>query len=176
MQAHIGVLLQEKIALQLLNRRRKEDADLAEFNRAWVFNRYQKWKAREINSRQNILNLQGQIFALQNNPPNQINMALLAWVQMLELYSFEQDYEKYVDDFIAYINFGNINNEARIHNILDRSVKGEVREWYHREFDNKNWELQNVLDNSAIGVNIGAIRGANAEAITGRLPLFQMYH
>ncbi|CAI2189585.1 19212_t:CDS:2, partial [Funneliformis geosporum] len=60
-----------------------------------------------------------------------------------------------------------LNDEARIRNILDRSVKGEVREWYRREFDNKNWELQNVLDNSAIGANIGAIRGANAGAITG---------
>ncbi|CAI2189958.1 19125_t:CDS:2, partial [Funneliformis geosporum] len=59
-----------------------------------------------------------------------------------------------------------INDEARTLNILDRSVKGEVREWYHREFDNKNWELQNVLDNSAIGAGIANIRGANAGAIT----------
>ncbi|CAG8829804.1 1544_t:CDS:1, partial [Dentiscutata erythropus] len=62
---------------------------------------------------------------------------------MPELNSFEQDHEKYVDDFIVYINLANINNEQRIRNILDRSVKGEVREWYNREFDNKNWELQN---------------------------------
>jgi hypothetical protein len=42
---------------------------LAEFNRAWVFNQYQKWKARELNSRQIILNL-------QNNPlANMANMA-----------------------------------------------------------------------------------------------------
>src|SRR5688572_23495959 len=50
------ILLQEKIALQLLNRRCKTEADLAEFNRAWVFNQYQKWKAREVNSQQIILN------------------------------------------------------------------------------------------------------------------------
>ena len=42
-----------------------------------------------------------------------------------------------------------------------------MREWYNREFDNKNWELQNVLDNSAIGANITAICSANAGAITG---------
>ncbi|PKY43499.1 hypothetical protein RhiirA4_457494 [Rhizophagus irregularis] len=58
--------LREKAVLQILARRRKAEADLAEFNRAWVFNRYQKWKARELNSRQIILNL-------QNNPPG--NMA-----------------------------------------------------------------------------------------------------
>ena len=99
-------------------------------------------------------------------------MALPAGFVMPELCGFEQDHEKYVDDFIAYINLANINNEARIRNILDRSVKGEVREWYGREFDNKNWELQNVLDNSAIGANIGAIRGANAGAITGAVASF----
>jgi hypothetical protein len=38
-------------------------------------------------------------------------MALPAGLQMLELYSFEQDHEKYVDDFIAYINYGGINDE-----------------------------------------------------------------
>jgi hypothetical protein len=99
-------------------------------------------------------------------------MALPAGFVMPELHSFEQDHEKYVDDFIAYINLANINNEARIRNILNHSVKGEVREWYHREFDNKNWELQNVLDNSAIGANIGAIRGANAGAITEAVASF----
>ena len=46
-------------------------------------------------------------------------MALPAELQMSELYSFKQDHEKYVDDFISYINFGSINDEARIHNILD---------------------------------------------------------
>ena len=39
--------------------------------------------------RQNILILQGQILALQNNPPNQINMALPAGFQLPELHSFK---------------------------------------------------------------------------------------
>jgi len=99
-------------------------------------------------------------------------MALPAGFQLPELYSFEQDHEDYVDNFIAYINLANINDEARTRNILDRSVKGEVREWYHREFDNKNWELQNVLDNSAIGAGIANIRGANAGSITGAVASF----
>src|SRR5215217_6722334 len=61
------MLLQEKVGLRLINRRHKAEADLAEFNRAWVFNRYQKWKAREINSWQIILNLQNNPLI---NPPN----------------------------------------------------------------------------------------------------------
>jgi hypothetical protein len=61
------ILLQEKVGLQLINQRHKAEADLAEFNRSWVFNRYEKWKAREINSRQIILNLQNNPLI---NPPN----------------------------------------------------------------------------------------------------------
>ncbi|GES83479.1 hypothetical protein GLOIN_2v1778046 [Rhizophagus clarus] len=145
---------------------------LLEYNRDRLYERYEKWKTKTQAERQNILILQAQILALQNNLPNQINMALPAGLQMPELSSFEQDHEKYVDDFIAYINYGGINDEVRIRNILDRSVKGEVREWYRREFDNKNWELQNVLDNSAIGATIAHIRGANAGAITGAVNSF----
>src|SRR5436305_2837154 len=73
-QTRIGELLREKFVLQLVIRQRD----------------------------QNILNLQGQILALQNNLPNQINMALPAGFVMPELSSFEQDHEKFRDDFIAY--------------------------------------------------------------------------
>ncbi|CAG8791596.1 6118_t:CDS:2, partial [Dentiscutata erythropus] len=48
----------------------------------------------------------------------------------------------------------------------------EAREWYHREFDNKNWELENVLDNSGIGTTIAHIRGDNAGGITGAVAFF----
>jgi len=41
-QNQINILVREKVVLQILARRRKAEADLAEFNRAWVFNRYQK--------------------------------------------------------------------------------------------------------------------------------------
>src|ERR1044071_3309549 len=47
-----------------------------------------------------------------------------------------------------------------------------MREWYHREFDNKNWKLQNMLNNSAIGTTIAYIRSANAGAITGAVNSF----
>ncbi|RIA99091.1 hypothetical protein C1645_811826 [Glomus cerebriforme] len=60
-QAHINKLVREKFVLQIINRKCKAEADLAEFNRSWVFNQYQKWKAREINSWQII------IINLQNN-------------------------------------------------------------------------------------------------------------
>ena len=64
-QTRIGVLVQEKFALQLLYQRNvhhlqrsKGDIGLLEFNRDRLYERYEKWKAKEKNSRQNILNLQ----------------------------------------------------------------------------------------------------------------------
>ena len=64
-QARIGVLVQEKFALQLLYQRNahhlqrcREDISLLEYNRDKFYERYEKWKAKEKNSRQNILNLQ----------------------------------------------------------------------------------------------------------------------
>src|ERR1044071_7020305 len=81
-QTRIGVLVQEKFALQLLYQRNvhhpqrsRGDIGLLEYNRDRLYERYEKWKIKTHDARQNILNLQGQILALQNNPPNQVNMA-----------------------------------------------------------------------------------------------------
>ncbi|RGB22434.1 hypothetical protein C1646_776107 [Rhizophagus diaphanus] len=73
-------------------------------------------------------------------------MALPAVFVIPEFYGSEQDYENFVDQFVAYINLANINDNARI--------------------------LQNVLDNSGISANIRAIYIANAEAITGTVASF----
>ena len=81
-RTRIGILLQEKFALQLLYQRNahhlqrsRGDIGLLEYNRDRLYERYEKWKNKTRAECQNILNLQGQILALQNNPPNQINMA-----------------------------------------------------------------------------------------------------
>ncbi|CAG8846150.1 8769_t:CDS:2, partial [Racocetra persica] len=84
----------------------------------------------------------------------------------------DEDHEDFVDRFISYITLAGVNNDANILTILDRSLKGEAREWYHREFDNKNWELENVLDNSDIGATIAHIRSANTGGITGAVASF----
>ena len=76
-QNRIGELVQEKFALQLLYQRNahhlqrsRGDIGLLEYNRDRLYERYEKWKNKTHDARQNILNLQGQILALQNNPPN----------------------------------------------------------------------------------------------------------
>src|ERR1044072_8394198 len=80
-QTRIGVLVQERFALQLLYQRNahylqrsRGDIGLLEYNRDRLYERYEKWKNKTQAECQNILNLQGQIFALQNNLPH-IGMA-----------------------------------------------------------------------------------------------------
>ena len=70
-QTRIGVLVQEKFALQLLYQRNahhlqwcRGDIGLLEYNRDRLFKRYEKWKNKTHDARQNILNLQWQILAL----------------------------------------------------------------------------------------------------------------
>src|SRR3954451_23827116 len=82
-QTRIGALVQERFALQLLYQRNAQhlqrcrgDIGLLEYNRDRLYERYEKWKNKTQAERQNNLNLQAQILALQNNPPNQINMAV----------------------------------------------------------------------------------------------------
>ncbi|CAG8784317.1 3119_t:CDS:2, partial [Dentiscutata erythropus] len=84
----------------------------------------------------------------------------------------EEDHKDFIDRFISYITLAKVNNNVNILTILDRSLKGKAREWYYREFDNKNWELENVLDNSGIGATIAHIRGANAGGIMGAVASF----
>ncbi|GBB97313.1 hypothetical protein RclHR1_29620003 [Rhizophagus clarus] len=105
-QNRINTLVQEKAVLQILVRRRKAEADLAEFNRAWVFNRYQKWKGRELNSRQIILNL-------QNNPPG--NMATIQDVMhtLAPLFAQLPNYDGQEPPDVYYQKLRNINEMAR---------------------------------------------------------------
>ena len=79
----------------------------AEFNRAWVFNRYQKWKTREINSRQIILNLQ--------NNPLLANMATLVDVNQLitPAYSAIPFYDGQEEPDSYYAKLRNINELAQ---------------------------------------------------------------
>ncbi|PKC01533.1 hypothetical protein RhiirA5_456218 [Rhizophagus irregularis] len=109
-QNRINILVREKAVLQILVRRRKAEADLAEFNRAWVFNRYQKWKARELISRQNILNL-------QNNPPG--NMATIQDVMHTISPALAQlpNYDGQEPPDVYYQKLRNINEMARPLNV-----------------------------------------------------------
>ena len=58
---------------------------MLEYNRDRLYERYEKWKNKTHTERQNILNLNQQILALHNNPPNQINMADARCLPVLKL-------------------------------------------------------------------------------------------
>ena len=79
----------------------KDETDWKSF---WTLNKYQKWKARELNSRQIILNL-------QNNPPNMatmvdVNQLLTPAFTALPFYDGQEDPDSY------YAKLRNINETA----------------------------------------------------------------
>ena len=101
-------LIREKAALQILNKRNKAAANLAEFNRVWAFNRYQKWKARELISRQNINNLQQHLFTLRNMAEARrepIFTALAPILGKIEQYTGQEPSNDYLDKVIQAMLF-----------------------------------------------------------------------
>jgi len=123
-QNRINELTQEKICLQLINRRRKAETDLVEFNRAWIFNRYRKWKTRELNSRQIILNL-------QINPPNmanmiQVNKLLTPAFATLPFYDGQEEPDSYyakmrnINELVRPLAVANFNAQARSNKMREK--------------------------------------------------------
>src|SRR6266498_5231184 len=115
-RTRIGILLQEKFALQLLYQRNahhlqrsRGDIGLLEFNRDRLYERYEKWKTKEKNSRQNILNLQGQILALQNNPPNIQQIGMVGYGPPIFYGRPGEDPEDFLRDFQRYVIASRIN-------------------------------------------------------------------
>src|SRR5256884_8336544 len=177
-QTRIGVLVQEKFALQLLYQRNahhlqrsRGDIGLLEYNQDRLYERYEKWKNKTRAERQNILNLQGQILALQNNPPNQINMAGIPhpWF----------DWDDSIPDFLAQLRLDLHNREidpndnvagpptGRDNAIghLRGCMRGRTLEWFDDEITTKqNWELTNLLDNTG-QANLVAVNGRTAVQI-----------
>ena len=153
----IGVLVQEKFALQLLYQRNthhlqrsKGDIGLLEYNRDRLYERYEKWKNKTQAECQNILNLQGQILALQNNLPNQINMAGIPHPYF--------DWDDSIPDFLAQLRLdlqnqgidpagAGANGRAQAKGYLRSCMRGRTLEWFDEEITTKtNWELTNLTD------------------------------
>ncbi|GBB84464.1 hypothetical protein RclHR1_11020010 [Rhizophagus clarus] len=177
-QNHIGELVQEKFALQLLYQRNayhlqrsRGDIGLLEYNQDRLFERYEKWKNKTHDAWQNILNLQGQILALQNNPPNQVNMAGIPHPYF--------DWDDSILDFLAQLrldlqNRGIDPNDnaggpptGRDNAIghLRACMRGRTLEWFDDEITTKqNWELINLLDNTG-QANLVAVNGRTAVQI-----------
>jgi hypothetical protein len=171
-RTRIGVLVQEKFALQLLYQRNahhlqrsRGDIGLLEYNRDRLYERYVKWKNKTRAERQNILNLQAQILALQNNPPNQINMAGIPHPYF--------DWNNSIPDFLAQLRLdlqnrgidpagAGANGRAQAIGYLRACMRGRTLEWFDEEITTKtNWELTNLTDGTG-QANLVAVNGRTA--------------
>src|SRR6266542_4394335 len=173
-QARIDVLVQEKFALQLLYQRNahhlqrsRGDIGLLEYNRDRLYERYEKWKNKTQAERQNILNLKGQILALQNNPPNQINMARIPQ----PFFDWDDDIPDFLAKLRLYLqnqgvdpadNAGGLpTGRDQAIGYLRGNMRGRTLELFDDEITTKqNWELVNLSDGTG-GAHLVVVTGPN---------------
>lgn len=155
-----------------LNRRYRADTERWRRKNNGCIHQARNWKGQfrasqtqNNNLQQQINILQQQILILQNNAPVnqpivQPHMANIG-LRLPTFYGDEgEDHEDYVCRMIGYINsLPALPNDANLQAILDQSIRGEARTWFDQKFNNKNWQLDNILDTGALA-NIAAIRTA----------------
>src|SRR6266542_4409228 len=139
----------------------------------------QNWKGQYRNSQnqvqardQNILNLQQQILTLQNNPPNIQRIGMAGYLPPKFHGTAGEDPADYIRDLCqwceAFPNHDpNAGYQYQIHidGLFESGLKDYAKDWYDIEIKGRNWELQNISDNTGIA-NIGAINGlANNNAL-----------
>ena len=133
-QTRIGELLREKFVFQLVIRQRD----------------------------QNILNLQGQILALQNNPPNIQRIGMAGYIPPSFSGNYDEDIDYFINEFRRYLTAsGNnlANNADRISALgfFKSCLKGKAGEWLEREIAGKNWELSNII--STVNRTLAQLQG-----------------
>ncbi|GBB85403.1 hypothetical protein RclHR1_11950011 [Rhizophagus clarus] len=183
---HVRKLLQEQFALQLLYRqnahhlqRCRADRGLLEYNRDRLYERYEKWKAKEKNSCQNILNLQGQILALQNNPPNIQQIGMVGYRFPIYYGRPGEDPEDWLRDIQRFIIASQINvapgagqapGREEAFGLVVSCLAGDALNWYNTRVKSKNWRCNNLSDNLGVA-DLNAVQdlgaGNNANQIGG---------
>ncbi|CAG8657084.1 1832_t:CDS:1 [Paraglomus brasilianum] len=200
---HVINLQRDKFTLHLLLQRYKKQLNtcrtengLLEYNRDRIFDRYEKWKNKTkderqitLNQNQNILNLQQQNLALQNN--NQQNRIMAT--NQLPTYSGDENLEEFLAQFRAEVEARGINVADGAgapagrdvgKGLLRGCMRGRLLEWYDENITTKqNFELCNLLDNTgqatiqlvagrtAVQIGNQAINQANGRAGDEIIPL-----
>ena len=171
-QARIGELVGDKFALQMIHRRNicqlnhyRAENGLLEYNRDRLYDRYLKWKAKEFNSRQIILNL-------QNNPL--ANMANLGDVHKLidpqfaslPYYDGQEDPDSY------YAKLRTINESARPLAVAGfnpaaraNKMKGKMTGRFHPVPANNPYNANNPITDEAEFLNW--LQGKYQEVMVG---------
>ncbi|CAG8461038.1 7381_t:CDS:2 [Acaulospora morrowiae] len=81
---------------------------------------------------------------------------------MLEYWSGE-DPEEWIRDFRQYCeafeldSLADAQTKIRIYRFFETCLKDDVKDWYETSFKNKNWELQNISNNT----NLANLRAIN---------------
>ncbi|CAJ0838839.1 692_t:CDS:2 [Entrophospora sp. SA101] len=81
-----------------------------------------------------------------------------------------EDPEEHIEEFRLWLVGSGIDvgaghaNRINAHGVFIASLKGDAKDWYERTIHGKNWELRNLLDNTA-QANLAAVQGRNAGQI-----------
>ncbi|PKK58424.1 hypothetical protein RhiirC2_796324 [Rhizophagus irregularis] len=115
---------------------------------------------------------QGQILALQNNPPNIQHIGMAGYPPPKFHGLAGEDPADYIRDLRQWCeaspnhdpNAGH-QHRIRIDGLFESGLLDYAKDWYETEIKGRNWELQNISDNTGLA-NIGAINGlANNNAL-----------
>ncbi|PKB97717.1 hypothetical protein RhiirA5_384458 [Rhizophagus irregularis] len=176
-QTRIGVLIQEKFALQLLYQRNahhlqlsRGDIGLLEFNRDRLYERYEKWKNKTQAERQNNLNLQGQIFALQNNLPH---LRMAGYAPKRFSGRADEDIDEFIKDYRLYLTAANITTanaggKQRALELFWSCLTDEASRWAEDKLKGKKWRLNHVRCGNALA-NMAAVVALNNANITAAM-------
>ncbi|GET66957.1 hypothetical protein GLOIN_2v1886689 [Rhizophagus irregularis DAOM 181602=DAOM 197198] len=176
-QTRIGVLIQEKFALQLLYQRNahhlqlsRGDIGLLEFNRDRLYERYEKWKNKTQAERQNNLNLQGQIFALQNNLPH---LRMAGYAPKRFSGRADEDIDEFIKDYRLYLTAANITTanaggKQRALELFWSCLTDEASRWAEDKLKGKKWRLNHVRCENALA-NMAAVVTLNNANITAAM-------
>ncbi|CAG8634663.1 8186_t:CDS:2 [Paraglomus brasilianum] len=82
-----------------------------------------------------------------------------------------EDPEEWIRDFRQYCEASGLDpladarTRVRIHGLFETCLRDDAKDWYETHLKNKNWELQNISDNTGLA-DLGAINGlANNNAL-----------
>ncbi|CAB4425236.1 unnamed protein product [Rhizophagus irregularis] len=146
------------------------DIGLLEFNRDRLYERYEKWKNKTQAERQNNLNLQGQILALQNNPLNIQQIGMVGYGPPIFYGRPGEDPEDWLRDMQRYIIASRINvapgagqapGREEAFGLVVSCLAGDALNWYNTRVKGKNWRCNNLSDNLGVAT-LTAVRGLAA--------------
>ncbi|CAB4427763.1 unnamed protein product [Rhizophagus irregularis] len=135
------------------------DIGLLEFNRDRLYERYEKWKNKTQAERQNNLNLQGQILALQNNPLNIQQIGMVGYGPPIFYGRPGEDPEDWLRDMQRYIIASRINvapgagqapGREEAFGLVVSCLAGDALNWYNTRVKGKNWRCNNLSDNLGV--------------------------